>query len=101
GRVIEAGEPSRLAACQGGGIRMTFSTGGRDIRFVAAVPGVTHVRHDSETAVVTGSATSVVGVAAALEACGLRPPDFRTHYPNLEDVFLALTGRSLANGDSP
>jgi hypothetical protein len=34
-------------------------------------------------------------VAAALAGRGVAPADFRTHHPDLEDVFLALTGRDL------
>jgi ABC-2 type transport system ATP-binding protein len=34
-------------------------------------------------------------VAAGLAIRGVAPDDFRTHHPDLEDVFLALTGRDL------
>jgi ABC-2 type transport system ATP-binding protein len=34
-------------------------------------------------------------VAAARAGWGVAPADFRTHHPDLEDVFLALTGRDL------
>jgi hypothetical protein len=34
-------------------------------------------------------------VAGGLARRGVLPADFRTRHPNLEDVFLALTGRDL------
>ena len=42
-----------------------------------------------------GSGPLAVRVAAALAGRGIEPADFRTHHPDLEDVFLALTGRDL------
>ena len=42
-----------------------------------------------------GTGPLAVRVAAALAGRGIEPADFRTHHPDLEDVFLALTGRDL------
>ena len=44
---------------------------------------------------VTGSGPLAVRVAAGLAGRGVAPDDFRTHHPDLEDVFLALTGHDL------
>jgi ABC-2 type transport system ATP-binding protein len=44
---------------------------------------------------VAGSGPLAVRVAAGLAGRGIAPADFRTHHPDLEDVFLALTGRDL------
>ena len=44
---------------------------------------------------VMGTGSLAVRVAAALAGRGVAPADFRTHHPDLEDVFLALTGRDL------
>jgi hypothetical protein len=45
---------------------------------------------------VTGKGSAAVLVAAALADKGLTPPDYRTHYPSLEDVFLSKTGHRLS-----
>ena len=63
-----------------------------------AVPGVESVTIDGGRVTVTGKTEVAVGVAAALVAQGFTPPDYRTHYPSLEDVFLNLTGRRLTEG---
>jgi hypothetical protein len=44
---------------------------------------------------VAGSGPMAVMVAAGLAGRGVAPADFRTAHPDLEDVFLALTGRDL------
>ena len=44
---------------------------------------------------VAGSGPLAIRVAAGLAGRGITPADFRTHHPDLEDVFLALTGRDL------
>ena len=44
---------------------------------------------------VVGDGALAVQVAAGLAIRGVAPDDFRTHHPDLEDVFLALTGRDL------
>jgi len=95
GRVVAVDTPSLLSAARGGGVRMTFSTCGHDVGFIASLPGVEQVRVENGAAVVTGTSGSVIDVAAKLHAVGVTPIDFRTHYPNLEDVFLTLTGNSL------
>jgi hypothetical protein len=43
---------------------------------------------------------AAAGVAAALAEQGVRPDDYRTHDPSLEDVFLALTGHRLSEVDA-
>jgi hypothetical protein len=48
---------------------------------------------------VTGRGEAAAGVAAALAAHGVAPADYRTHYPSLEDVFMAVTGRRLNGGE--
>lgn len=42
----------------------------------------------------------MIRVAAALAEQGVTPDDYRTHYPSLEDVFIALTGRRISEGAS-
>ena len=95
GRIVALDRPDTLTARLGGGIRMTFSANGHDLGFLASVPGVSSVSTTTGAATVTSEAGAAVPVAAALAQRGLVPPDFRTHHPTLEDVFLAMTGRTL------
>jgi ABC-2 type transport system ATP-binding protein len=98
GRVVALDTPGALTAHRGGPVRMTFSVNDHDASYLSAVPGVDAVTIDAGRVTVTGSGTATVAVAAALAAHDVLPADYRTHHPSLEDVFLALTGRSLTDG---
>jgi ABC-2 type transport system ATP-binding protein len=100
GRVVALDSPDRLAARHGGVVRTTFTAGSHDVGFLAGLPGVASVCVDRGRATITGNGAAAVTVAAAVAANGLIPDDYRTHHPTLEDVFLALTGRSLT-GSGP
>jgi ABC-2 type transport system ATP-binding protein len=95
GRIVAQDRPDALTAQLGGGIGMTFTAGDHDLGYLESVPGVSAVKTAGGVATVTGDAASAVRVAAALAEHGCTPPDFRTRYPTLEDVFLAVTGRAL------
>ncbi len=98
GRVIACDTPEALTA--GGRVRITFSVDGHDPRHLLALPDVESVTVASDGRVtVTGGARAVAAVAADLAAHGVVPVDYRTHHPSLEDVFLALTGRHLGEGE--
>lgn len=98
GRVVALDAPGALTANRGGPVRMTFSVNGHDPSYLSAVPGVDAVTVDAGRVTVTGSGAAAVAVAATLAAHDVLPADYRTHHPSLEDVFLALTGRSLTDG---
>src|SRR5690606_10477251 len=97
GRLVDMDTPMALASRGDSVVVMSFTTNGADVGFVSEIPGVRAVRQHNGSAVVTGAPLSVVDVAVALRSAGIVPPDFRTRYPSLEDVFLTLTGRSLRN----
>lgn len=99
GRVVALDTPAALTAHQGGPVRMTFTVDGHDPRHLSEIPGVESVTVDAGRVTVVGTGSTTVTVAATLVARGVVPDDFRTHHPSLEDVFLALTGRSLNEGD--
>jgi ABC-2 type transport system ATP-binding protein len=98
GRVVALDSPSALTAHHGGPVLTTFTVNDHDPSYLSAVPGVDTVTVDAGRVTVTGSGAATVAVAAALAAHDVRPTDYRTHHPSLEDVFLALTGRSLTDG---
>ena len=96
GRLVALDRPGALVSEHGGQVRVTFTTGGgAGAAFLLDVPGVARVRTTGPVTEVTGAPACSVLVAAALAQHGLTPPDFRTHHPSLDEVFLALTGRAL------
>jgi ABC-2 type transport system ATP-binding protein len=99
GRVIACDTPEALTASRGGPVRITFSVDGHDPRHLLALPDVESVTVAAGRVTVSGRAGAAAGVAADLGARGVIPPDYRTHHPSLEDVFLTLTGRHLSQGE--
>ncbi len=98
GRVVALDTPAALAAGHGGPVRVTFTADLCDLCFLTEVPHVTSVTAENGLATVTGSSSIAVSVAATLAARGVVPPDYRTYYPSLEDVFVSLTGRQMNGG---
>jgi ABC-2 type transport system ATP-binding protein len=67
-----------------------------------SLPGIKNVQRQGDKVVVLGqangsqvSASIVTGVVNALAEAGTQFSDLRTEYPDLEDVFLTLTGRQM------
>lgn len=100
GRVVAADSPRALTSRRGGAVRVTFTSNGEDARRLLAIPGVESVTVDVGRVEVAGEAPVAARVAAALAEQGVTPDDYRTHYPSLEDVFIALTGRRISEGAS-
>lgn len=96
GRVTALGTPGDLSASHGGPIRITFTDERLDPSTLLHIPGVQSVTAEAGKVTVQAESAAAVPVAAALADVGLRPNDFRTHYPSLEDVFLSLTGHRLS-----
>ena len=59
------------------------------------VEGVTNVTTSGRQVVVQGNDTLLARVAAALAQQNITPSDLHVEQANLEDVFLALTGRQI------
>jgi ABC-2 type transport system ATP-binding protein len=100
GRVVACDTPRALTTRSGGSIKVTFTANGHDPRQLLAIPGVESVTADAGQVSVTGQGPVAARVAAALAERGVTPDDYRTHYPSLEDVFLALTGHRISEGAS-
>jgi ABC-2 type transport system ATP-binding protein len=66
-----------------------------------ALPGVAEVRREGSgfTLVVTDTQASVGALLRHLETVGVELESLQTHSPTLEDVFVALTGKHLRDGD--
>lgn len=80
--------------------RVIFRSGNGDpTRVLSGLPGVVKVERQGEQTTVygkrNGAGPIVTGVVNALAEAGLAFRDLRTENPDLEDVFLSLTGRQL------
>jgi ABC-2 type transport system ATP-binding protein len=97
GHIVATGTPSQLVATSGAPIRVSFTWPDAELRWLSHVSGIVEVSSANGRVEVRGDGSLAVRVAAALAQRDVFPNDFRTHYPNLEDVFLARTGRDLQN----
>jgi len=68
---------------------------GLDQDALRGIPGVSRVEREGERVVVYGRRSLLAPVAVELDRQGVSPPDLRPLRANLEDVFLALTGREI------
>ena len=103
GRIIARGSPQAIIASLGVESLVRFSlmgagAAGLDSEF-GALEGVRQVRTDGDfvTLSVTQTRSVIVGLLELVAARGLELDDLSTHRPTLEDVFVALTGKSLSD----
>lgn len=59
------------------------------------IPGVSRVEREGDWVLVYGRGSLLTPIAAELDRQGVNPPDLSVRQANLEDVFLALTGRGM------
>jgi ABC-2 type transport system ATP-binding protein len=103
GQIVALDTPANLIAGLEIGERVVFSAdGGWLPERLTSLPRITRVENQGDRIVVSGRVKSsngapplVTEVVNALTAEGIRFSDLRTEQPNLEDVFLALTGRQM------
>jgi ABC-2 type transport system ATP-binding protein len=100
GRVIREGSPRALIASLGAEHVIEFELGGDrqpDEEALRRLPAVTDVRRDANTYSLTATEPhlAVPALVTALSAAGLPLSRLATRHATLEDVFVALTGRSL------
>ena len=97
GRIVAMDTPVALVNSLGVDQRLVFGLArGRDVAGLAKVSGVTRIERDDERAIVYGHGKHFASsVVSALEGAGVPFTDLRTQQPNLEDVFLALTGKEM------
>jgi ABC-2 type transport system ATP-binding protein len=95
GHVVAHGSPRDLIGALAVQARVRFTANGSDLGFLAEVAGVTQVTIDAGEVVIEGRGPILAGVAGALADHRIHPPDLRTEQPNLEDVFLDVTGKRL------
>ncbi|GGP71266.1 MULTISPECIES: ABC transporter ATP-binding protein [Streptomyces] len=100
GRLIALDTVTNLINSLDGETKLTFTVNGRPpIRELQQLPSLIHVERSEGRVVARGKgrtfAQEVMGMLADLQ---LVAEDFRSEQPNLEDVFLSLTGRPMREG---
>jgi ABC-2 type transport system ATP-binding protein len=99
GRIIDIDTPSRMVArhCPERSVELTTSDAAAEAAF-RAMPGVESVTRQGDRYVVSGRGENfVTDVIRCVSSLQVHVTDFRTVLPNLEDVFLKLTGHSIRN----
>lgn len=96
GRIIALDTPSNLIKQLGGEVQVQFSSqNGFDASVLENVAGVTAVAQQNGHIVVSGDGPLLAHVATALAQHNIAPADLQVKQANLEDVFLALTGKNI------
>ena len=97
GRLVALDSPENLIRSLGAENRVVFTfEGSFDPQPLSRLPGVSRVEAMGERIIVYGHGDRlVVEVVNALASVRLRFRDLRTEQPNLEDVFLTVTGREM------
>lgn len=98
GRVIALATPDDLIASLNRETKVLFSVpNGFQAARLENVSGVSAVNQYDRQITVSGNGPLLANVAAALAQHNIAPADLRVQQANLEDVFLALTGRTIRN----
>jgi len=94
GQVVAIDTPEGLADRAGVAKRVRFVRSGPfEDHLLTGLPEVSRVDHDGEHVVVTGSGELANVVILTLASAGVTASDLHLDSANLEDAFLALTGR--------
>jgi ABC-2 type transport system ATP-binding protein len=97
GRIVDVDRPARLVDrhCPERSVVLVTADAAAHDR-LRAMPRVHEVTRDDDRITVRGRGDDLVAeVITCLSEHGIRVTDFRTGTPNLEDVFLKLTGHSI------
>jgi ABC-2 type transport system ATP-binding protein len=118
GRIIALDTPERLVSKLGMGTRIVFQVNGHyrsaqiregnsagEVLFdgaqIGVIDGVQRVEQSGGKVIVYGDGSNLVSeVINCLETSGVRFQNLRTEQADLEDVFLALTGREVEDSES-
>ena len=98
GRIVALDTPTALVRALGAGQRIAFGTDGSDgiVGSLRGIPGVERVELSGGRVIVYGQSDRVLApILDVLESAHLAFHDLQTEQPDLEDVFLALTGREM------
>lgn len=98
GRIVALDSPENLIQSLGAENRVVFNVESEEqpSEKLKDLTGVTRIEQLGDRVVVYGTGNELVGtVINALTTQGIRFKNLRTEQPNLEDVFLTLTGREM------
>ena len=97
GKLIEMGTPEELVQRHCPQLGVVFSSEGDGVRDrLERIAGIDNVARDGETYTLLGTGDDfVTDVIHAIATEGIHVTGFRTELPNLEDVFLKLTGHRI------
>lgn len=96
GRIVAIDTPQALISSLQAGSRVRFTNpNGYDPQKLHSVSGVTQVEENGKQVIVHGNGALLAQVATALAANNITPTDLHVEQANLEDVFLAHTGRKI------
>ena len=97
GIIVALDSPQNLVAALEAENRVVFSVKERiDAAPFKKIPGVTRVEQSEERVIIYGKGDGLlVRIVMALESGSIRFRDLRTEQPNLDDVFIALTGKEM------
>jgi ABC-2 type transport system ATP-binding protein len=97
GRIVDIGTPPELVRrhCPERTVFVVIDDPAAPDRF-RSIPGVVSVTRDGSQVAIRGRGDDLVAqVVQCLAEQRMRPADFRTEVPTLEDVFLCLTGHTI------
>lgn len=97
GRIVALNSPENLIQSLDAESRVVFTVEGAfERKWLSGLDGVARVEQIGERVIVYGRGDELVGgVVKILTSNGIRFRDMHTEQPNLEDVFLTLTGREM------
>lgn len=98
GRLVALDTPEGLVNRVNAEQRVRFRPSARfDESILTDLPEVRSVAHSGSAVTVTGTGNAVLAVTAALARNGIVANDLRIEQADLDDAFIALTGRRLAS----
>jgi ABC-2 type transport system ATP-binding protein len=97
GKIVALDTPSNLIRSLGSEYRVVFSVRGKlDKAMFEGIPSVRKIEQVNDQVTIQGKEEGLLsGIVNTLEAGGIIFRDLRTEQPNLEDVFLTLTGKEI------
>lgn len=98
GRVLSEGTPAQLVEqASGSSTEVRFRPSGWFAdELLTVLPEVRSVTRTNETVTVTGGENAIQAVTTALSRAGIVAHDLRVHQMDLDDAFIALTGRQAS-----
>ncbi|MBN1190372.1 MAG: ABC transporter ATP-binding protein [Dehalococcoidales bacterium] len=95
GKVVAIDSPQSLITGSASSVQVVFSVNnGTNLDFLRGIPQVKNIARKGARIEVEGNGPVLALVAASLVEHGIVPSDLKIEQPNLEDIFLKITGRS-------